>query len=106
VLGEADEFRKLRRAIDKAHGDRDQAVRNVCRLYSVKTVEALPGAIRAATLATARSVRLCVPPSDWKLLADLSSILPAVRMRTRLSWRETIDDRRGDRADRVRGGFL
>ena len=51
VLGESDEFRKLRRAIDKAHGDRDQAIRNVCRLYSVKTVEALPGAIRAATLA-------------------------------------------------------
>jgi hypothetical protein len=51
ILGESDEFRKLRHAIDKAHGDRDQAIRNVCRLYGVKTVEALPSAIRAATLA-------------------------------------------------------
>lgn len=51
VLGESDEFRKLHRAIDKAHGDRDQAIRNVCRLYGVKTVEALPGAVRATTLA-------------------------------------------------------
>jgi hypothetical protein len=51
VLGESDEFRKLRRAIEKAHGDRDQAIRNVCRLYGVKALDALPGAIRAATLA-------------------------------------------------------
>jgi hypothetical protein len=51
VLGESDEFRKLHRAIDKAQGDRDRAVRNVCRLYGVKTIDALPGAIRAATLA-------------------------------------------------------
>jgi hypothetical protein len=34
MLGESDEFRKLRHAIEKAHGDRDQAIRNVCRLYS------------------------------------------------------------------------
>ena len=51
MLGESDEFRKLHRAIEKAHGDRDQAIRNVCRLYGVKTLDALPGAIRAATLA-------------------------------------------------------
>jgi hypothetical protein len=51
MLGEPDEFRKLRHAIEKAHGDRDRAIRNVCRLYGVKAVEALPGAIRAATLA-------------------------------------------------------
>jgi hypothetical protein len=51
VLGESDEFRKLHRAVDKAQGDRDRAVRNVCRLYGVKTIDALPGAIRAATLA-------------------------------------------------------
>jgi hypothetical protein len=51
VLGESDEFRKLHRAIEKAHGDRDQAIRNVCRLYGVKAIDALPGAIRAATLA-------------------------------------------------------
>jgi hypothetical protein len=50
VLGESDEFRKLRRAIEKAHGDRDRAIRNVCCLYGVKTIDALPGAVRAATL--------------------------------------------------------
>jgi hypothetical protein len=51
ILGESDEFRKLHRAIEKAHGDRDQAIRNVCRLYGVKAIDVLPGAIRAATLA-------------------------------------------------------
>ena len=53
VLGESDEFRRLRRATDKAkaHGDRDQAIRNVCRLYCVKAIDALPSAIRATTLA-------------------------------------------------------
>jgi hypothetical protein len=51
VLGESGEFRKLQRAIEKAQGDRDQAIRNVCRLYGVKAIDALPGAIRAATLA-------------------------------------------------------
>jgi hypothetical protein len=51
VLGESGELRKLQRAIDKAHGDRDQAIRYVCRLYSVRAIDALPGAIRAVTLA-------------------------------------------------------
>jgi hypothetical protein len=51
ILGESDEFRKLHRAIEKAQGDRDRAMRNVCRLYGVKTLDALPSAIRAATLA-------------------------------------------------------
>jgi hypothetical protein len=51
MLGESDGFRKLRHAVEKAHGDRDRAIRNVCRLYGVKTVEALPSAIRAATWA-------------------------------------------------------
>jgi hypothetical protein len=51
MLGDSDDFRKLRHAIEKAHGDRDQAIRNVCRLYGVKTLDALSGAIRAATLA-------------------------------------------------------
>jgi hypothetical protein len=35
----------------KAHGDRDQAIRNVCRLYGVKAIDSLPGAIQATTLA-------------------------------------------------------
>jgi hypothetical protein len=51
VLGESDGFRKLRHAGEKAHGDHDRAIRNVCRLYGVKTLDALPGAIRAATSA-------------------------------------------------------
>jgi hypothetical protein len=51
VLGESDEFRRLRHAVEKAAGDRDRAIRYVCRLYGVKTIDALPGAIRAATLA-------------------------------------------------------
>ena len=51
VLGESSEFRRLRHAVEKAAGDRERAIRNVCRLYGVKTLDALPGAIRAATLA-------------------------------------------------------
>jgi hypothetical protein len=51
VLGESDEFKRLRRAVDKANGGRERAIRNVCRLYGVNRLEALPGAIRAAALA-------------------------------------------------------
>jgi hypothetical protein len=51
MLGESDEFRRLRHAVEKAAGDRERAIRNVCRLYGVKTLDALPGAIQAATLA-------------------------------------------------------
>jgi hypothetical protein len=51
VLGESSEFRRLRHAVEKADGDRERAILNVCRLYGVKTLDALPGAIRAATLA-------------------------------------------------------
>ena len=31
--------------------DRERAIRNVCRLYGVSKLDALPGAIRAAALA-------------------------------------------------------
>jgi hypothetical protein len=51
MLGESSEFRRLRHAVEKAHGDRNRAIRNVCRLYGVKALDALPSAIRAATLA-------------------------------------------------------
>ena len=51
VLGESSEFRRLRHAVEKAAGDRDRAIRYVCRLYGVKTLDALPGAIQATTLA-------------------------------------------------------
>jgi hypothetical protein len=36
---------------DVLAGDRERAIRNVCRLYGVKAIDALPRAIRAAALA-------------------------------------------------------
>jgi hypothetical protein len=51
VLGESHEFRRLRHAIEKAAGDRERAIRNVCRLYGVKALDALPPGIRATALA-------------------------------------------------------
>jgi len=51
LLSESDEFKRLRRAIDKADGDRERALRNVCRLYGVNRLEALHDAIRGAALA-------------------------------------------------------
>jgi hypothetical protein len=51
MLGESDEFRRLRHAVEKAAGDRERAIRNVCRLYTVNRFDALPGAIRSAMLA-------------------------------------------------------
>jgi hypothetical protein len=51
LLGESDEFKRLRRAIDKAEGNRERALRNVCRLYGVNRLDALPGAIKGAVLA-------------------------------------------------------
>ena len=51
VLGESFEFRRLRHAIEKAQGDRERALRNVCRLYGVKALDALPLGIRATALA-------------------------------------------------------
>jgi hypothetical protein len=44
LLVESDEFKRLRRAVEKAHGDRDRAIAFVCRLYNVRTLDALPGA--------------------------------------------------------------
>jgi hypothetical protein len=46
MLGESEEYRRLRHAIEKAAGDRERAIKNICRLYGVKTLDALPGAIR------------------------------------------------------------
>jgi hypothetical protein len=51
MLGESAQFRRLRHAIEKAAGDRERAIRNVCRLYGVKTLDALPPGIRATALA-------------------------------------------------------
>ena len=51
VLGESDEYRRLRHAVEKAAGDRERAIRYVCRLYGVKALDALPPGIRTTALA-------------------------------------------------------
>jgi hypothetical protein len=51
MLGESDEYRRLRHAVEKAAGDRERAIRNICRLYGVGKRDALPGAVRGAVLA-------------------------------------------------------
>jgi hypothetical protein len=51
MLGESGEYRRLRHAVEKAGGDRERAIRNVCRLYGVGKLDALLGAIRSAVLA-------------------------------------------------------
>jgi hypothetical protein len=51
MLGNSPEFRRLRHAVEKAAGDQDRAIRNVCRLYGVNRLDALPGGIRASALA-------------------------------------------------------
>jgi len=43
LLSESDDFKRLRRAVEKAHGDREKAIAFVCRLYNVRTLDALPG---------------------------------------------------------------
>jgi hypothetical protein len=51
VLGESDEFRRLRRPVEKAAEDHGRAIRNVCLLFGVNPFEALPSTIRTAMLA-------------------------------------------------------
>jgi hypothetical protein len=51
MVGESVEFRRLRHAVEKAHGDRERAIMFVCRLHGVNRLDALPSAIREATLA-------------------------------------------------------
>jgi hypothetical protein len=51
MLGESDEFRRLRHAVEKAAGNRERAIRNVCRPYGVNGLDALPRGIRATALA-------------------------------------------------------
>jgi hypothetical protein len=51
VLGESAEFRRVRHAVEKAAGDRESAIRNVCRPYGVKTLDALLPGIRVTALA-------------------------------------------------------
>ncbi len=57
VLGDLAEFRRLRRAVEKAGSDRERAIRMFARLYAVKGPGALlPSAIRAAARALIVSV--------------------------------------------------
>ena len=51
MLGESDEFRRLRHAVEKAAGNRERAIKNVCRLYGVKALDALPPGVRTTALA-------------------------------------------------------
>jgi hypothetical protein len=51
IIGESHEFRRLRHAVAKAAGDRERAIKNVLRLYGVKTLDALPPGIQATALA-------------------------------------------------------
>jgi hypothetical protein len=44
------EFRELRRAIAKAHGDRARAIKAICRLYTVPDFDRLPAPVRSAAL--------------------------------------------------------
>ncbi len=44
------EYRDLLRAIMKANGDRERAIRNICRLHGVRELNRLPSAIRSAAL--------------------------------------------------------
>jgi hypothetical protein len=68
ILGDSPEFRRLRRAVEKAEGDGDRAIRNICRLYGVKALDGLPSAIRAATLALldSASSRTAILPGSPK----------------------------------------
>jgi hypothetical protein len=58
VLGESSEFRRLRHAVEKADGDRERAIRNVCRLYGIKTLDALPRCDSGGHLGAPWSARL------------------------------------------------
>jgi hypothetical protein len=51
MLGESAEYRRLRHAVEKGAGVRERSIRNVCRLYGVGNLDALPSAVRAAALA-------------------------------------------------------
>jgi hypothetical protein len=51
MLGESSEFRRLRHAVEKAAGDRERAIRNICRLYGVNRLDALLPGVRATALA-------------------------------------------------------
>ena len=48
MVEDSREFRDLRRAIAKAHGDRERAIRNICRQYGVRSLDALPAPVRSA----------------------------------------------------------
>lgn len=44
------EFRELQRAIAKADGNREHAIKAICRLYTVADFDRLPAPIKSAVL--------------------------------------------------------
>jgi hypothetical protein len=56
-LSDSREFRELRRAIAKAHGDRARAIKAICRLYTVPDFDRLPAPVWSAALS--------LLPYDW-----------------------------------------
>jgi hypothetical protein len=82
MLGEAAEFRRLRHAIKKAAGDRERAIRNVCRLYGVTaSTRCRPASGQPRWHCSVRTSERF--PVSWKFPAGRFSISLAVRMRTR-----------------------
>lgn len=65
LLVESDEFKRLRRVVEKGRGDRDRAIVFVCRLYNVRTLDALPGAIQSAALALIEASERLTRISVW-----------------------------------------
>lgn len=47
---ESREFHDLRRAIAKANGNRERAIKAICRLYTVSDFDRLPAPIKSAAL--------------------------------------------------------
>jgi hypothetical protein len=82
MLGESAQFRRLRHAIEKAAGDRERAIRNVCRLYGVKTLDALPPGIRATALGPARVRKKMIPVTRIRVVC--SAIAGAFQRESRL----------------------
>jgi hypothetical protein len=50
LADDSSEFRALKRAVSKAHGDRERATKLVCRLYSVNRLDHLPGAVMSVAV--------------------------------------------------------
>jgi hypothetical protein len=61
---ESHQFRDLRRAVANANGDREAAIRNVCRQYTVRSLDALPSAVKFAALALLDAIHAQGPAKE------------------------------------------